>query len=90
MLPLEVVFFMLVLIWGLAGWVRGFSKEVGATIATVLAMTAVRVFGPLGVDAVNKLSTKLSVSIRIPTAASVPAGVDAFCAAPTRGAVCLL
>ncbi len=83
MLPLEVVFLMMVFLWGMAGLARGFSKEVGTTIAAVLAMTAVRVFGPLLVDTVNKTASKLSLSFRIPAALSVPAGVDAFCAAPT-------
>ena len=84
MLPLEVVFFMLLLIWGMAGVVRGFSREVGATIAIALAMTAVRIFGPLAVQYYNKLAGKVAASYQIPIAASVPANTNPFCAAVSQ------
>ena len=80
MLPLEVVFFMLVAMWGLIGIVRGFSSEIGASIAIVLAMAVLRVFGPTTIGVVNKFAGKLT-SYHIPVAASVPAGTNPFCAA---------
>ena len=75
---------MLLLIWGLAGVVRGFSREIGATIAIALAMTAVRVFGPLIVQSWNKVAGKLAASYKIPIAASVPADTNPFCAAVSQ------
>jgi uncharacterized membrane protein required for colicin V production len=84
MLPLEVVFVMVLLIWGMAGVVRGFSKEIGATIAIVLAMTAVRLFGPLAVQYYNKLAGKVAVSYQVPVAATIPADTNPFCAAVSQ------
>ena len=82
MLPLEIVFVLLILVWGLIGVVRGFSREIGASIAIVLAMTSLSIFGPLVVTNVNMIAGKLT-SFQIPVAASVPQGQSAFCAAPS-------
>jgi uncharacterized membrane protein required for colicin V production len=83
MLPLEVVFILLVVVWGLIGAVRGFSREIGASIAIVLAMATLSFFGPLVVNSVNKVAGKLT-TFQIPVAATVPPGVDAFCAAQSQ------
>ena len=82
MLPLEVVFVLIVVIWGLVGAVRGFSKEIGASIVIVLAMAALRIFGPMLISYFNKIVGTLT-SFQIPVARAVPTGVDPFCAAPT-------
>jgi uncharacterized membrane protein required for colicin V production len=82
MLPLEVVFALLVIIWGLIGAVRGFSREIGSSIAAILAMAVLSLFGPLLITNINKFSTKLT-SFSIPVATSVPAGTSAFCATPS-------
>ena len=58
MVPLEVVFALVVAIWALMGLVRGFSKEAGSTIAVVLGMEILNLFGPKLVDGINR-SAKL-------------------------------
>ncbi len=83
MLPLEVVFLLLVVVWALIGSVRGFAREVGATIAVILAMATLTFFGPMLINNVNKIAGKLT-SFNIPVATSVPAGTSAFCAAPSQ------
>jgi hypothetical protein len=55
MLPLEIVFFFLIIIWSMIGSVRGFSREVGATIAIVLAMCVLLFFGPQMIMFMNKV-----------------------------------
>ena len=82
MLPLEVVFYLLVAIWGMIGMIRGFSKEIGGSISIVLAMSVLRFFGPKIIDVTNAVVGKLT-SFKITTAASVPAGADPFCYAPS-------
>lgn len=83
MLPLDIVFFLLVSIWGLIGVVRTFSKEVGATIAIILAMSGMTIFGPMVIDASNKFFGKIFTSVKIPVAA-VPTGAQAFCYTPSQ------
>ncbi len=78
MLPLEVVFLLLVIIWAMIGAVRGFSREIGATIAIVMAMSGLSLFGPLLATAINKSFGNLG-SFSIPLAESVPEGAKAFC-----------
>ena len=51
---------LVVLIWGLIGSVRGFTAEIGATIAIILAMAALRIFGPLIITTFNKFAAKLT------------------------------
>jgi hypothetical protein len=77
MLPLELVFFLLVIIWSMIGSVRGFSKEVGATIAIVLAMCVLLFFGPQMINFMNKIMAGL-FGKSIPTAQGVP-GTQPFC-----------
>jgi uncharacterized membrane protein required for colicin V production len=83
MLPLEVVFGLLLVIWGLVGLVRGFAQEIGSTIAIVLGMTILRTFGPMIIGFFNKFAGKL-VSMSIPVAQSVPAGTNPFCASASQ------
>jgi hypothetical protein len=78
MLPLDIVFFLVVGIWGLIGAARTFTKEVGATISIILAMAGMSIFGPMLIDTFNTVASKLSLSMRIPVAA-VPTGAQAFC-----------
>lgn len=78
MLPLEVVFLLLVIIWAMIGAVRGFAKEIGASIAIVVAMSGITIFGPPLVTAVNKTVGNMA-SFSIPVAESVPQGANAFC-----------
>jgi len=78
MLPLEVVFLLLVIIWAMIGAVRGFSKEIGASIAIVVAMSGISIFGPVLATVYNKSFGNLG-SFKIPVAESVPDGANAFC-----------
>lgn len=79
MLPLEVVFFLVLIIWALIGSVRGFSREIGATIAIVLAMAAMRFFGPLLITFVNKLLGALLGVTTLIAVGGKDAGGDSFC-----------
>ena len=54
MVPLQVVFALIVGIWGLIGLVRGFSKEAGATLAIVLGMEFLNLFGAKFIDGINR------------------------------------
>lgn len=62
MVPLEVVFIFLLLLWGLIGFIRGFSREGGSTIAIVLAMTVLLLFAPRIIDFINKAGRALGSS----------------------------
>ncbi len=83
MLPLDIVFLLLVGIWGMIGVVRTFTKEVGATISIILAMAGMSVFGPMLIDTFNKFFGKIFTSVKIPVAA-VPTGAQAFCYTPSQ------
>lgn len=78
MIPLEVTFLLLVFIWGMVGAIRGFAKEIGASIAVILAMTSIKIFGPTFITQFNKIATKVS-SLKIEAGGAVPAGADSFC-----------
>lgn len=82
MLPLEIVFFMLVVLWGLIGSVRGFARETGSTISIILAMAALSYFGPTIINVVNRFTGAL-FSFKIQVATSVPQGQSAFCYTPS-------
>ncbi len=56
MVPLQVVFALIVGIWGLIGLVRGFSKEAGATLAIVIAMEALNLLGTRIIDGINRIA----------------------------------
>jgi len=56
MVPLQVVFALIVGIWGLIGLVRGFSKEAGATLAIVIAMESLNLMGTRLIDGINGLA----------------------------------
>jgi hypothetical protein len=77
MLPLEIVFFLLIIIWCIVGSVRGFSKEVGATIAIVLAMCVLLFFGPKMIMFMNKILAGL-FGKSIPTVETAP-GTQPMC-----------
>jgi hypothetical protein len=85
MLPLDIVFFLLVAIWGMIGFIRGFSAETGATIAIVFAMAAEVLFGPAIISTFNKIVGKIFTGATIPLAATVPEGQSAFCYTPSQG-----
>ncbi len=72
MVPLEVGFGFIVILWGLVGAVRGFSKEAGSSIAIVLAMEVLNLFGSRLIDLLNRAGKMLA-----------PAGTAFIPAAPS-------
>jgi hypothetical protein len=79
MLPLEVVFLLLVIIWALIGSVRGFAREIGATVAIVLAMAVMRFFGSLLITYTNKLLGVLLGTKSLIAIGSKDVNGDLFC-----------
>lgn len=57
MISIEIVFWMIVITFGLLGFSRGWSREVGSTIGILLAMLIIARFGPILAGLTNQLGS---------------------------------
>jgi len=61
MIPIEITFWVLVALFGAIGFIRGWSKEVGATTGIVLAMLILEKFGNTLITYINKFAGVVGV-----------------------------
>jgi uncharacterized membrane protein required for colicin V production len=56
MVSIELVFWLIVIIFGAVGFIRGWSKEVGSTLGILIALEIIERMAPILVDQINKFA----------------------------------
>ena len=55
MTPIEWLFISLIVVFGIIGYARGISKELGATLPILVGMYILLVFGPYMISFTNRI-----------------------------------